>query len=205
MTVRQNPLHLHHHPSLLLSEVVSDSLAATTTGTTNKAAGAIMDIGATLPEAGGGGGIVDIAKNIAFAITAVLFLGAGLTLVTASIIVPAAAKELETECKDLSPELWDEYSAMLKEGETMANRPDLMQELGAKLQPLLDAKIERQFEEQKAKGIDVSQDEQAWKAIDSLNKKVPKPDNSEAVFGRKEDKSSSSSTTSGIVTDQWED
>ena len=84
----------------------------------------------------------------------------------------------------------------------MANRPDLMQELGAKLQPLLDAKIERQFADQKAKGIDVSQDEQAWKAIDSLNQKVPKPGNSEAVFGRKQE-SSSSRSRSGVVADQW--
>jgi hypothetical protein len=75
-----------NNPSLLLSEaadgVISDSLSATSA----KTAGAIMDIGSTLPEAGGG--IMDIAKNIAFAITAVLFLGAGLALVTAAIIVP---------------------------------------------------------------------------------------------------------------------
>eukprot|EP00980_Cylindrotheca_fusiformis_P029877 scaffold24004_cov137-Cylindrotheca_fusiformis.AAC.1 len=57
----------------------------------------------------------------------------------------------------------------------MGNRPDLMQELGAKLQPLLDEKIERQFEESKAKGIDVSKDEAAWKAIDQLNDKIPTP------------------------------
>jgi hypothetical protein len=82
---------------------------------------------------------------------------------------------LEKECKELSPELWDEYSARLQEGETMGNRPDLMQELGAKLQPLLDVKIERQFAESKAKGIDVSEDEAAWKALDSLNDRIPQP------------------------------
>lgn len=86
---------------------------------------------------------------------------------------------------------------MLGEGESIAQRPDLMQEMGAKLQPLLDVKIERQFEEQKAKGIDVSKDEQAWKAIDSFNDKIPKPNNSEAVFGQKD------TTPPSMVADQW--
>jgi hypothetical protein len=82
---------------------------------------------------------------------------------------------LEQECKELSPELWDEYSARLKEGETMGSRPDLMREIGAKLQPLLDVKIERQFAEQKAKGIDVSEDEARWKDLDRWNDKIPVP------------------------------
>eukprot|EP00526_Cylindrotheca_closterium_P015120 CAMPEP_0113651188 /NCGR_PEP_ID=MMETSP0017_2-20120614/27274_1 /TAXON_ID=2856 /ORGANISM="Cylindrotheca closterium" /LENGTH=252 /DNA_ID=CAMNT_0000563821 /DNA_START=5 /DNA_END=763 /DNA_ORIENTATION=- /assembly_acc=CAM_ASM_000147 len=187
---------LHLNPSFLLSEaadgVVTDAAVAATAKTAEA-------IGAAIPESGGGG-ILDILKNIAVAITAVLFLGAGLTVVTASIIVPAAAKELETECKDLAPELWDEYMAKLEEGESIAQRPDLMQELGAKLQPLLDAKIERQFADQKAKGIDVSQDEQAWKAIDSLNDKIPKPDNSASIFGSG---GQQDSNPAGIVTDQW--
>lgn len=86
-------------------------------------------------------GVVDTIRSIAVALTAIVFGLAGLTLLMANIIIPAAAKELEKECLELSPDLWKEYQAKLEPGQTMANRPDLMQELGAKLQPLLDAKI----------------------------------------------------------------
>ena len=51
--------------------------------------------------------------------------------------------------------------------------PDLMQELGSKLQPLLDAKIANQFADAKEKGIDVSEDEAAWNALDKLNTAIP--------------------------------
>ena len=87
--------------------------------------------------------IIDILRGIAVGITALLFFLAGSTLLMANIIIPAAAKELEKECNELAPELWIEYQAKLEPGQTMATRPDLMQELGAKLQPLLDAKIAR--------------------------------------------------------------
>jgi hypothetical protein len=89
------------------------------------------------------GGVLDIVRNIAIAITAVAILFAGITLLTASVLIPAAAKELEKECLELSPELWAEYQAKLDPGQTIDQRPELMQELGTKLQPLLDAKIAR--------------------------------------------------------------
>ena len=93
------------------------------------------DAGGMMENAGG------ILQNIAIGVTAIIFLLAGLTYLTASIIVPAAAKELEQECKELAPELWDEYTARLEPGQQMSQRPDLMQEMGMKLQPLLEAKI----------------------------------------------------------------
>ena len=67
-------------------------------------------------------GIVDILRNVAIAVTAVIFLLAGLTFLVASVIVPAAAKELEKECKELAPELWDEYQTRLEPGETIDRR-----------------------------------------------------------------------------------
>lgn len=82
----------------------------------------------------------------------------------------------------------------------MGNRPDLMQELGAKLQPLLDIKIERQFEESKAQGIDVSQDEAAWKAIDRLNDKIPKVKSTKAG-----DPSQTIVDVVGTSSSQWDD
>lgn len=87
------------------------------------------------------GGALDIVRNIAVGITAVVFLLAGVTFLYASFIIPVAAKELEQECKELNPELWKEYEAKLGEGETLGSRPDLMQEMGVKLQPLIEAKI----------------------------------------------------------------
>ena len=146
---------------------------------------------------GGGGGIVDIVRNVAIAVTAIVFFLAALTYLSASVIIPAAAKELEQECQELAPELWQEYQQRLEPGQTMAQRPELMQELGAKLQPLLDAKIERLFAERKAQGIDVSEVERAWKAIDKLNQPVQPPP--------------ATSTTTGPILDitttqgQWDD
>jgi hypothetical protein len=101
-----------------------------------------MDAAALLDDAGGGlGGAFDAVRNIAAGITVIVFLLAGLTFLYASFIIPAAAQELEKECRELDPQLWDQYVARLGEGETMGQRPDLMQELGVKLQPLLEEKL----------------------------------------------------------------
>jgi hypothetical protein len=93
------------------------------------------DTGGLMDQAGG------ILQTVLVVATAILFLLAGLTYVAGAILIPAAAKELEKECKELAPELWDEYMAKLGEGETIAQRPDLMEELGKKLNPIMDAKI----------------------------------------------------------------
>lgn len=85
--------------------------------------------------------IIDMLRTIAVGITALVFFLAGLALLMVYIIGPAAAKGFEKECKELSPELWMEYQAKLEPGETIATRPDLVQELGTKIQPLLEAKI----------------------------------------------------------------
>lgn len=105
---------------------------------TSEAVDAIVNSAATggLMEQAGG-----ILQNILVVITAGLFLLAGVTYLMGGILIPAAAKELEKECKELAPELWDEYMAKLEEGETIDKRPDLMQELGSKLNPIMDAKI----------------------------------------------------------------
>lgn len=70
-------------------------------------------------------------------VTAILFAGAGLTYFVASVIVPQAAKQLEQDTKRLRPGLWEEYEAKLGEGETMERRPDLLQELGNIMQPII--------------------------------------------------------------------
>ena len=87
-------------------------------------------------------GIGDILKNVAIGVTFVLFFLVGLTYLYASFIIPEAAKRLEEETRELAPELWEEYSAKLKEGETLVMRPDLLQELGEKMTPIIQKKFE---------------------------------------------------------------
>ena len=70
-------------------------------------------------------------------IAAIVFGFAGLTFVTAAFIVPQAAQQLETDTKRLRPGLWEEFEAKLEEGETMAIRPDLLQDLGKIMQPII--------------------------------------------------------------------
>lgn len=69
-----------------------------------------------------------------FGITAIAYL-------TAAFLVPRAAEQLEQDTKRLRPELWDEYEAKLEEGESMVNRPDLLQELGKPSSPIKFTKV----------------------------------------------------------------
>lgn len=69
-------------------------------------------------------------KNVALGITAIIFLFAALTAITAAFIIPAGAEQLEIECTALMPEVWEKYKGMLKDDEEMKDRPDLMFELG---------------------------------------------------------------------------
>jgi len=90
-----------------------------------------------LQQAGG------VLQTVAAVITGLIFFFAAVAFLYASFIIPAAAEQLEKECKELQPGLWEEYVAQLNKGETMAQRPDLMQELGTKLQPFLEDKLKK--------------------------------------------------------------
>lgn len=81
-------------------------------------------------------------------ITALIVAAAGLTYATAAFIVPKAAERLEKDTKRLRPGLWEEYEAKLIEGATMANRPDLLEELGNIMQPIIIADFEKSAEAQ---------------------------------------------------------
>jgi hypothetical protein len=92
-----------------------------------------------------------------FAIITVLVVGlAGLTYATAAFIVPKAAERLEKDTKRLRPGLWEEYEAKLGEGATMANRPDLLEELGNIMQPIIIADFEQSAEGQNVEKSTVS-------------------------------------------------
>ena len=94
-------------------------------------------------------------RTFFFAITALIFGFAGLTYFTAAVIVPKAAEQLEKDTKRIRPGLWEEYEAKLGEGETMATRPDLLQELGNIMQPLIIQDFEKSAE---AKASDTAVD-----------------------------------------------
>jgi hypothetical protein len=89
-----------------------------------------------------GGGIMETVTSVLRAITGVVFLLAGLTYVTAAVLIPQAAKQLENQTKELDPDLWDEYQAKLEPGQTLDQRPDLMQELGDIMQKKLSDKFD---------------------------------------------------------------
>mmetsp|Transcript_14071 Transcript_14071/g.18492 ORF Transcript_14071/g.18492 Transcript_14071/m.18492 type:complete len:192 (+) Transcript_14071:63-638(+) len=80
-------------------------------------------------------------KTVAIVVTGLVFGAAGLTYIFASFLIPKAAEQLERETKEMAPELWAEYEAKLEPGQVLAMRPDLMQELGNAMQPVIEQKI----------------------------------------------------------------
>jgi hypothetical protein len=68
-------------------------------------------------------GALSTLRTFFIVLTAAAFGLTALAYITAAVIVPAAAKQLENDTKRLRPGLWEEYEAKLEEGQTMANRP----------------------------------------------------------------------------------
>mmetsp|Transcript_42305 Transcript_42305/g.83065 ORF Transcript_42305/g.83065 Transcript_42305/m.83065 type:complete len:189 (+) Transcript_42305:187-753(+) len=91
----------------------------------------------------GGNSSLEGLRTFFVVITALVFGFAGLTYVFAAVIVPQAAEQLERDTRRLRPELMEEYEAKLEDGETLATRPDLLQELGNVMQPIITADFEK--------------------------------------------------------------
>ena len=126
--------------------VISDGLSASTYMNSQQAADNIVtqdEFNSAMMSGGGGLGAL---RTFFIVITAAVFGLAGLTYITAAFIVPKAAEQLERDTKRLRPGLWEEYTAKLEEGETMANRPDLLQELGNIMQPIIAKDYEDEAE-----------------------------------------------------------
>lgn len=66
---------------------------------------------------------------------------------TAAFVVPKAAEQLESDTKRLRPGLWEDFEARLGEGEMMVARPDLLQELGDIMKPVIVADYEAKANE----------------------------------------------------------
>jgi len=80
---------------------------------------------------------LELLRNVFIGIGGIVVFLIAFTFITATFVVPAAAKSLEEDTRRLRPGLWEEYEAKLNEGETMAQRPDLLQELGKIMQPVI--------------------------------------------------------------------
>jgi hypothetical protein len=134
-------------------------------------------------------------RTVAIGITVIVFFLAGFAYFTAAILIPKAAEQLELECKELAPELWEEYASKLGPGETLATRPDLLQELGNKITPLIEQKIRR---EQQDRGF--SDDGVDATIISSSPSMPPQVIESEQVVSSPQPQSSSSSSRSTTST-----
>jgi len=80
---------------------------------------------------------LEFLKNIVIIVGGLVLGGAFFTYFVATFVVPKAAEQLESDTKRLRPDLWAEYEAKLEPGESMMTRPDLLQELGNKMQPII--------------------------------------------------------------------
>ncbi|GAX09466.1 hypothetical protein FisN_6Lh155 [Fistulifera solaris] len=82
-----------------------------------------------------------LAATIAIPILAVV------KFLFSSYIIPEAAKQLESETKELAPKLWREMKDELEDGEILEQRPDLMEKVFTKIQPYLLKEIADQMQE----------------------------------------------------------
>lgn len=89
-------------------------------------------------------GALSTLRTFFIVLTAAIFGITALAYLTAAFLVPKAAEQLEQDTRRLRPGLWEEYEAKLNEGETMVNRPDLLQELGNIMQPIIVQDYERE-------------------------------------------------------------
>lgn len=89
-------------------------------------------------------GPLSALRTFFIVITASIFGITAIAYLTASFLVPKAAEQLERDTKRLRPGLWEEYQDKLEDGETMVNRPDLLQDLGNVMQPIIVKEYENE-------------------------------------------------------------
>jgi len=82
---------------------------------------------------------LELLKNAALIVVGLLVGGGFFTYIVVTFVVPKAAEKLEADTKRLRPDLWAEYEAKLQPGESFVTRPDLLQELGNIMQPIIMA------------------------------------------------------------------
>lgn len=83
-----------------------------------------------------GNSIISGLSSAATFVGGVVLFFVVVSVLVATFIIPAAAKELEENVRKNYPDLWQECSAKLEPGEDLSMRPDLIQEMGNKYQSL---------------------------------------------------------------------
>jgi hypothetical protein len=94
--------------------------------------------------------LVELSKTVGLTILGVFLFFTIFTFITVNVLMPAAAKQVEDITKQVDPALWDEYMRKLGPGESMATRPDLVQELGQKVLKLQNQQFQEQSERAQA-------------------------------------------------------
>lgn len=86
-----------------------------------------------------------IVTNILIGVGGIATLLVLFGFLATSYIIPTAVKQVETLAKDLDPDLWIEYQQKLGPDETLATRPDLLEELGSKVVQLQQEQFENEM------------------------------------------------------------
>lgn len=110
---------------------------------------------------------VEVLKNVFLGVGGIVALLAAVAVLFSTFIIPKAAEQLETQAKELDPLLWEEYAEKLGPNEVLAVRPDLMQELGEKVQAMMVAKFEEAERRQAAKDQSEQQESSDPPVIDA--------------------------------------
>ena len=77
--------------------------------------------------------LTETVTNVLIGIGGVVVVFGLIVFVLAAYVIPTAVSQVEEMAKELDPELWREYEQKLNPGETLAARPELLQELGNKV------------------------------------------------------------------------
>jgi hypothetical protein len=89
---------------------------------------------------------VELSKTVGLWMLGVFGFFAALTYLTVNVLMPQAAQQVQEQILELDPSLWDAYQQKLRPGESMAQRPDLIQELGQKVLELQQQQFEQRAE-----------------------------------------------------------
>ena len=80
--------------------------------------------------------IGDVLETMGMIVRVATVIAFGIFIFFATSVIPQAAQDIERKAKEDYPELWNEYQARLRDGETLASRPELIQELGSVIRTL---------------------------------------------------------------------
>ena len=111
--------------------------------------------------------LLETAKNALIAIGGAWVVYTVFMFVFFSVGVPTLANFYEKRAKEEDPELWREFERKLLPGESLAERPELMNELGMRLQGIIETRNEKMFEEMETLLSEESEDNEDETAPDA--------------------------------------